>query len=168
MGAYWGRVGEDVAWLAWNLGMKCLECEVIGLVLGGSRVRSAVAEAMNAPVHVPVRWFGKPKVYGKCDPFTFRQASSPQARQILAGKSDWHLVQEQIAPHLEVLFPNYATSSLTSHYNVTRYDPPGQPQGFDMHLVHVEVPAEQVGIADVELVVFQRYEEDNNETKGGL
>ena len=28
----------------------------------------------------------------------------------------------------------------------------------------VEVPAEQVGVSDVELVVFQRYEEDSNET----
>ena len=41
-------------------GMTCLECEVIGLVLGGSRARFLVAAAMDAPV--PVQWFGKPKV----------------------------------------------------------------------------------------------------------
>ena len=85
-------------------GMTWLECEVIDLVSGGLRARYVVAEAMNAPV--PMQWFGEPKVCRKCDPCTFRQASSPQAKEKLAGKSDWKLVQEQIAPHLETLFPN--------------------------------------------------------------
>ena len=75
-------------------GFKCLECEVIDLVLGGSRARHLVAEAMHAPV--PVQWFGKLKVYTRCDPCTFRQASSPHQKGKVAGKSDWRLVQEQI------------------------------------------------------------------------
>ena len=75
-------------------GFKCLEREVIDLVLGGSRARYLVAEAMHAPV--PVQWFGKPKVYTRCDPCTFRQAFSPHQKGKVAGKSDWRLVQEQI------------------------------------------------------------------------